>query len=60
MTWCLNSDSDLRWTSPRLKGVDGADRWNCRAGFKARVSKEALRGDKTVQQTAAKHDVHPN
>ncbi|MCY4501926.1 MAG: transposase [Alphaproteobacteria bacterium] len=28
--------------------------------FKARVAKEALRADKTVQQVAAKHAVHPN
>ena len=30
------------------------------AAFKARVAKEALRGDKTIQQIAAKHGVHPN
>ena len=29
------------------------------AAFKARVAKEALRGDRTVQQIAAKHGVHP-
>ncbi len=28
--------------------------------FKARVAKEALRGDRTAQQIAAKHGVHPN
>ncbi len=27
--------------------------------FKARVALEALRGDKTVQEIAAKHRVHP-
>lgn len=30
------------------------------AAFKARVVKEALRGDRSVQQVAAKHGVHPN
>ncbi len=30
------------------------------AAFKARVALEALRGDKTIQEIAAKHRVHPN
>ena len=30
------------------------------AAFKARVAKEALRGDQTIQRIAAKHGVHPN
>ena len=29
------------------------------AEFKARVAKEALRGDRTVQQIAARHQLHP-
>jgi transposase-like protein len=28
--------------------------------FKARVALEALRGDRTIQEIAAKHKVHPN
>lgn len=30
------------------------------AGCKSRVTLEALRGDKTIQEIAAKHQVHPN
>jgi len=30
------------------------------AEFKARVALEALRGDRTIQEIAAKHKVHPN
>ncbi len=30
------------------------------ADFKARVALEALRGDKTIQEIAAQHKVHPN
>ncbi len=30
------------------------------ADFKAKVALDALRGDRTVQEIAAKHKVHPN
>ena len=28
--------------------------------FKAKVALEALRGDKTIQEIAARHKIHPN
>ena len=37
-----------------------AKRRSFTAAFKARVVKEALRGDKTVQQIAAQYELHPN
>ena len=30
------------------------------ADFKAKVALEALRGDRTIQEIAARHQVHPN
>ena len=30
------------------------------AQFKAKVATEALRGDRTIQAIAGKHEVHPN
>ncbi len=30
------------------------------ADFKAKVALEALRGDKTIQEIAGRHKVHPN
>ncbi len=37
-----------------------AKRRNFADQFKAKVALEALRGDKTVQEIAAKHQLHPN
>ncbi|SOH95496.1 Transposase [Monaibacterium marinum] len=36
-----------------------AKRRNFTDQFKAKVALEALRGDKTVQEIAAKHQLHP-
>ena len=35
-------------------------RRNFSAEFKAKIALEALVGDKTLSELAAKHDVHPN
>jgi transposase-like protein len=37
-----------------------AKRRDFSAAFKARVALEALRGDQTLAELAAKHGVHPN
>ena len=37
-----------------------AKRRNLTDQFKARVALEALRGEKTVKEIAAKHQLHPN
>jgi transposase len=37
-----------------------ARRRNFTNHFKAKVALEALRGDRTIQEIAAKHQVHPN
>ncbi|MEM7520876.1 MAG: transposase [Pseudomonadota bacterium] len=37
-----------------------AKRWSFTDQFKAKVALEALCGDKTVQEIAAKHQRHPN
>ena len=37
-----------------------ATRWSFTDQFKTKVALEALRGDKTVQEIAANHQLHPN
>ena len=43
----------------RAKGM-ATKRRRFTAQFKAKVATEALRGDRTIQAIAAKHEVHPN
>jgi len=42
------------------EGYEMAKRRRFTADFKAKVALEALRGDRTIQEIAARHKVHPN
>ena len=42
------------------EGYDLRTRRRFTADFKAKVALEALRGDRTVQEIAGRHKVHPN
>jgi len=42
------------------KGYEMRQRRRFTAEFKARVAPEASCGDKTIQEIAAKHQIHPN
>jgi transposase-like protein len=42
------------------EGYEMAKRRRFTADFKAKVALEALRGDRTAQEIAARHQVHPN
>ena len=39
---------------------DGDETTPIHSAFKAKVATEALRGDRTIQAIAGKHEVHPN
>ena len=56
-----NSDSYVRWIQP-LYGRTGdmGKRRSFSAQFKAKVALEALVGDQTLAELAAKHHLHPN
>ena len=43
-----------------LEGYEMAKRRKFTDQFKAKVALEALRGDKTIQEAAARHQIHPN
>ena len=43
----------------RTNGYKNDQRWNFSDTFEAAVALEALRGDKTVQEIAAKRQLHP-
>ncbi len=57
-----NSDSRLRCIPEPWGGTGMTTKRRRRftAAFKKRVVLEALRGDRTVQEIAARHEVHPN
>jgi transposase len=42
------------------EGYEMAKRRNFTDQFKAKIALEALQGDKTIQEIAAKHQLHPN
>ena len=44
-----STEMGLQWGHRRFSGE-----------FKAKVALEALRGDKTVQEIAVRHKIHPN
>ncbi len=50
----------LRCIPPIDGAIRGDDTRRFTADFKAKVALEALRGDRTLQEIAAKHQVHPN
>jgi hypothetical protein len=54
------SDQEPRCIPPLEEEYAMTKRRRFTADFRARVAVEALRGDKTVQEIAAKHKVHPN
>ena len=53
-------DSLLRCIPPKKEGYAMSTRRRFGTEFKAKVALEALRGDKTIQEIAARHKVHPN
>ena len=55
----MNLDSLLRCIQPLRMDIPMTKRRNLSNKFKATVALEALRGDRSVQEIAAKHRVHP-
>ena len=55
----VNSDGVLRCIQPERMDARMTKRRNFSDPFKAAVALEALRGDKTVQEIAAKRQLHP-
>ena len=60
LRWSGNFGQCVKVDFARAEWSNMAKRRTFTAAFKARVAKEALRGDKTVRQIATKHRVHPN
>ena len=56
-----NSDSYVRWIQPLFgRTGDMGKRRSFSVQFKAKVALEALVGDQTLAELAAKHHLHPN
>lgn len=43
-----------------MRGVNGGEQTEVHGRIQGRSAKEALSGDKTIQQIAARHDLHSN
>ena len=61
LRWSREIGQSVRCTGPiEMEDHDMSKRRRFSADFKARVALEALRGDRTIQEVAARHKVHPN
>ena len=61
LKWSQKTGQPTKVFSQTFEGIRGmSKRRNFTDQFKAKVALEALRGDKTVQEIAAKHQLHSN
>ena len=60
MKWSQKTGQSAKVYPEPLKGYENGETRVFTDQFKAKVALEALRGDKTIQEIAAKHQVHPN
>jgi len=60
MKWSQESGQLFKVYPERRRDTKMGKRRKFTDQFKAKIALEALRGDKTIQEIAAKHQVHPN